>query len=136
MTTWNKDKKTDDTMTTWNKDKKTDDTMTTWNKDKRQTIQWPHEKRTKDRRYNDHVKWRQKTDDAMTTWNKDKKTDDTLTTWNKDKKTNNDLQRNSQKTKDRATRTPLKTWWGWVECFVLKILILFTLFWKSQLQNE
>jgi len=33
----------------------------------------------------------------------------------KDKRTNNDLQSIAQKTKDRATRTPLKTW-GELRC--------------------
>ena len=56
-----------------------------------------------------------------TQWSKDRqhsgqKTDNTVvkrqtTQWSKEKgqRTNNDLQNTKQKTKDRATRTPLKT---------------------------
>jgi hypothetical protein len=65
------------------KDKRTDNTMNKWKRTKGQTIQWTSEKGQKDRQYNEQVK--------------------------KHKRTKYYLQNTTQKTKDRATRTLLKT---------------------------
>ena len=66
---------------------------------KGQTTQWPKYKRT---------------NNTMAKIQKDKQhngqnTKGQTTQWPKYKRTNNDLQNTTQKTKDRATRTPLKT---------------------------
>jgi hypothetical protein len=77
-----------------------------------QTIQWPKDRRTdntmakrqKDRQYNG-----QKTEGQTIQWPKDRRTDNTMAKRQKDKRKNNDVQNTTQKTKDRATQTPLKT---------------------------
>jgi hypothetical protein len=56
----------------------------------------------KDRQHND-----QKTEGQTTQWSKDRRTDNTMIKKG-EIRTNNDLQNTTQKTKDRATRTPLK----------------------------
>jgi hypothetical protein len=70
-------------------------------------------KRQKNRQHNG-----QKTEEQTTQWPKDRRTDNTMATRQKDrqqngqkkkyKRTNNDL-KHTYKTKDRVTRTPLKT---------------------------
>jgi hypothetical protein len=50
-----------------------------------------------------------------------------MTKKKKDKRTNNDLQNITQKTKDRATRTPLKHFWFDSLNFVFRDLGLFVI---------
>ena len=66
-------------------------TMAKRKRTKGQTTQWPKEKGQKDKQHNGQKK-------------KDKRTDSTIV---KRKRTNNILYNTIQKTKDRATRTPL-----------------------------
>jgi hypothetical protein len=78
--------KTEEQKTQWPKDRRTESTMA---------------KRQKNRKHNG-----QKTEEQKTQWPKDRRTENTMA---KKKKDNNDLEKITPKTKDRLTRTLLKT---------------------------
>jgi hypothetical protein len=61
-------------------------------------------KEEKDRQHNG-----QRRKGQTTQWPKKKRTDNTMAKEEKDNRTNDDLQNTTHKTKDRVTRTPLKT---------------------------
>ena len=91
--------------------------MVTWKREG-QTTQWPNEKE-KDRQHNGHMKKR-RTDNTMVTWKREGQTTQWPHEKEKDRQHNGHMKKDkrqttiyktprTQKTKDRATRIPLKS---------------------------